>query len=214
MDVTAALPCTLCLVRHGETDWNVEHRIQGQIDTSLNRHGIEQARLTARYLTGTALDAIYSSDLERARVTAEMVGLGRGVAITLEPRLRERRYGIFQRLLYSEAEVRHPELYARYRSRNPDCDIEGGESLRMLERRVVACLTEIVCRHPGQTVLVVTHGGVLDIAYRMATGLALEAPREFLITNAAVSIIRGDGNRWRLERWNETPDAYALDDDT
>lgn len=209
-----ARACTLCLVRHGETDWNVAHRIQGQIDTPLNTHGIEQAQLAARYLKGTHLDAAYSSDLARARVTADAILADRGVAMQTDERLRERRYGIFQSLLYSEAEARHPELYARYRSRHPDCDIEGGESLQQLQDRVVACLCQIAREHLGQTVLVVTHGGVLDIAYRMVTGLSLTAPREFLISNAAVSIVRGDGENWRLERWNEAPDREALDDDT
>jgi probable phosphoglycerate mutase len=211
---TTPAPCTLCLVRHGETDWNVEHRIQGQTDTPLNGHGIEQARKAARFLRAFAFHAAYSSDLERARATAGFIVNGRGLEIQTDERLRERRYGVFQTLLYSEAEARHPEIYARYRSRHPDCDLGGGESLRMLAARVEECLGQIATAHPGRQVLIVTHGGVLDVVYRLATGLPLEAPRDFLISNAAVSVIRGNGTQWQLERWNETPDFEALDDDT
>jgi 2,3-bisphosphoglycerate-dependent phosphoglycerate mutase len=206
--------CTLCLVRHGETDWNVAHRIQGQTDTPLNSHGQEQARMAARFLRAFTFHAAWSSDLRRARDTAEVLIEGRSLSLITDERLRERRYGVFQTLLYSEAEAQYPELYARYRSRHADCDIDGGESLRMLTSRVQDCLGQIAREHAGQQVLVVTHGGVLDVAYRLATGLPLEAPRDFLITNAAVSVIRGDGIAWQLERWNETPDTEALDDDT
>ncbi|HAZ61968.1 MAG TPA: histidine phosphatase family protein [Gammaproteobacteria bacterium] len=210
----STLPCTLCLVRHGETDWNVSHRIQGQTDTPLNGNGLEQARMAARFLKAFAFHAAYSSDLERARATAERILNGRGLELQTDARLRERCYGLFQTLLYSEAEAQYPEVYARYRSRNPDCDLNGGESLRTLATRVQECLAQIATNHPGQQVLIVTHGGVLDVVYRLATGLPLEAPRDFLISNAAVSVVRGDGQVWQLERWNDTPDFDALDDDT
>lgn len=207
-------PCTLCLVRHGETDWNVAHRIQGQTDTPLNGHGVEQARMAARFLRAFAFHAAYSSDLERARATAGVIIDGRDIALRTDERLRERSYGVFQTLLYSEAEALYPEIYARYRSRHPDCDLGGGESLRSLATRVRGCLEQIAHAHAGQQVLIVTHGGVLDIVYRLATGLPLEAPRDFLISNAAVSVVRANGTQWQLERWNETPDLEALDDDT
>jgi len=199
----APLSCTLCLVRHGETDWNVAHRIQGQTDTPLNGHGLEQARMARRFLSAFTFHAAWSSDLERARRTAEVLIEGRSLPLITDTRLRERRYGVFQTLLYSEAEAQYPALYARYRSRHPDCDIDGGESLRMLTARVEACLADIARAHAGQQVLVVTHGGVLDVAYRRATGQPLSAPRDFEIPNCALNWFQIGAQAWHLEAWGD-----------
>lgn len=194
----------LCLVRHGETAWNAERRIQGQLDIPLNAIGESQARATAAALTGEHFDALYSSDLGRARVTAEAATHGPGMALTLDAALRERHYGAFQGLTYAEAEARFPEDYARFSARDPEHAFpDGGESLAELAARVRAALERIADAHPGGHVLIVTHGGVLDIAHRMATGKPLSQLRDFTIPNAALNRIARDQTGWRLITWAE-----------
>lgn len=179
----------LCLVRHGETHWNAQRRIQGHRDVALNPTGIEQARAAARGLAGSGIDAVYSSDLARARQTAQAIADELGQTVHSEPMLRERSYGIFEGLTYDEARRAHPELYARFETRDTAFAVPGGESLLGLARRVEATLLRIVRRHPACTVLIVTHGGVLDVVYRLATGRALDAPRDFVIGNATYNWI-------------------------
>lgn len=196
--------CTLCLVRHGETPWNTESRLQGHIDIPLNETGIAQARAARASLAGVRFGAAYSSDLERARRTAEEI-VADPTAIVLTPQLRERHYGAFQGLTYAEAESRHPEAYQRFKRRDPDFAFpEGGESLRAFAARIAGMLNEIAARHAGEHVLVVTHGGVLDIAHRIAAGKPLEAARDFTIPNASLNWIGHDGRGWQLISWGDT----------
>jgi probable phosphoglycerate mutase len=193
--------CRLCLIRHGETDWNAQRRLQGHIDIPLNPTGVGQAVSAAASLPGGVFTACYSSDLVRALHTAQAACSALGLVPRTLPALRERHYGHFQGLTYDEAARRHAEDYARFEARDPDFAFaDGGESLRGFAQRIVACLTDIVACHPGETVLVVTHGGVLDIAHRVATGKSLTASRDFTIPNAALNWIRHDGG-WSLESW-------------
>lgn len=201
----------ICFVRHGETDWNAGRRIQGQIDSSLNADGIAQAEAVARALAKEQFTAIYSSDLARARDTAELIALHHALTINLCVDLRERAYGSFQGLTYSEAEERYPEAYARFHRRELDEDFNGGESLRAFHGRVSRALELIAASGSGMKVLVVAHGGVLDIAYRMATAKALHAPRDFQIPNATVSWISRNAAGWELISWNQSP-GDALDE--
>lgn len=197
-----------CLVRHGETDWNAQRRIQGNLDLPLNANGIAQASAAARGLAAAGIDAIYSSDLARARQTAEAAARHTGLRSTFCEQLRERRYGIFEGLTYDEAKQQHPEVYARFESRDTAYAVPGGESLNELAARVETALKRIAQDHPAQTVLVVTHGGVLDIAYRLSTGRSLAAPRDFVIPNAAYNWIdwQADGaqGRFVLRAWGES----------
>jgi len=181
---------TLLLVRHGETAWNAEHRIQGHLDIPLSTTGIQQAARLAEHLATEPIEAIYSSELVRARLTAEPVSARSGVAITVESRLRERSFGIFEGLTLDEIAARHPEGFHRWRERDPEWAIEGGESGRQLIDRVLEALHDIVERHRGGTILAVTHGGVLDVVYRAARGLAWDAPREHQMLNASVNRLR------------------------
>lgn len=210
--VVAIAAARLTLVRHGETSWNRDRRIQGQLDPPLNDTGLAQARGVARALAGKTYYAAYSSDLSRARQTAEAIAAPHGLPLTLKPALRERHYGIFQTLTYEEAREQHPDGYHRLETRCLEYDFGCGETLSALAARVQGCLTNIARTHPGQEVLVVTHGGVLDIAYRLATGMALEAPRDFLISNAGVSRLEADGYTWRIVAWNEQYGIAGLDD--
>lgn len=208
--------CRICLVRHGETAWNAERRLQGHIDIPLNATGLSQAEATARSLAraGLHFSALYSSDLERARQTAAAIARAQALPPTHDARLRERHYGHFQGLTFDEAEGRHPDHFRRFKARDPHFALpESGESLNALATRVHAALGEIARQHVGEAVVVVTHGGVLDIAHRLATGQPLETARDFAIPNAALNWIEHSAGRWQLIAWaDESHLQGALDE--
>lgn len=203
-----------CLVRHGETEWNTQRRLQGQIDIGLNPTGLRQAEAAGRGLKPAGITALYSSDLQRAWVTAGCIGTALGLVPQPAPELRERGYGLFEGLTYDEARSQYPEGYAAFERRDPDYDFVTGESLKTLFARVTGKLQALAARHGGENVVVVLHGGVLDIANRFVRGTALASPRDFLIPNAGLNWIACAGGRWRIESWGETLhlDASALDE--
>ena len=208
--------CRICLVRHGETAWNAERRLQGHIDVPLNPRGLSQAEATAHSLAraGERFAALYSSDLQRARQTAEAVARAQGIAATHDARLRERHYGVLQGLTFDEAERQQPQAWQHFKRRDPQMALDGGgESLVGLAARVHAALEEIAARHAGEQVIVVTHGGVLDIAHRLATGKSLQGVRDFAIPNAALNWIEHSAGSWKLLAWaDETHLSGALDE--
>lgn len=195
----------ICIVRHGETAWNAEKRIQGHVDIPLAEQGLLQAEAAARWLTRTPVDALYSSDLLRAWQTAERIGAALGLPPSPLTELRERRYGIFEGVTYEDAKTEHPVAYQILERRDADQEIPGGgESLRQVAARVTACLRRIAAQHLGQTVVVVTHGGVLDIVNRFVRGNPLETPRDFLIPNTGLTWLTVTGDDWVLDAWGET----------
>lgn len=208
----------ICLVRHGETEWNAERRIQGQIDIGLNATGVAQAEAAGRWLKNAGITALYSSDLKRAWTTAAAIGQAIGLTPQPTPEMRERRYGIFQGLTYVEAQAKYPDGYAAFEGRNADYAFENGESLAEMFARVTGKLKEIAAAHVGEKVVVVLHGGVLDIINRFVRGNPLEMPRDFLIPNAGInwiSTVNGEkGQKWQLDSWGETGHlaAGALDE--
>ncbi|PKO89086.1 MAG: histidine phosphatase family protein [Betaproteobacteria bacterium HGW-Betaproteobacteria-12] len=214
VEIPTNSPTRLCLVRHGETEWNAARRIQGQIDIGLNATGHRQAEAAGRWLAAAAIGAIYSSDLQRAWLTAQAIGRSLGLAPEANPSLRERRYGVFEGLTYDEARRDHPDGYAAFEGRNADYDFENGESLKAMFDRVTEALREIVARHAGRNVVVVVHGGVLDIVNRFVRGNSLEMPRDFLIPNAGLNWIACRDGVWSIESWGETAhlEPGALDE--
>lgn len=205
--------CDLCLLRHGETAWNAEGRVQGQLDVPLNGVGLSQARAVANALCTERFDAIYSSDLARVTQTAQPLAQRLGLPLRLDARLRERHYGFFQTRTYAEVKVQFPEEYARFRAREPDYDFRTGESLRAFYERCITCLSDIAGRHPGESILVFTHGGVLEMAYRFAHGLGLRSVRDFGIPNAALNRLAIEGNAWSVLKWADCAHLdTALDD--
>jgi probable phosphoglycerate mutase len=187
----------LCLVRHGETAWNAEGRVQGQLDIPLSESGLAQARCIAAALPEGRFCALYTSDLQRVRQTAEPVALKLGLEMRLDARLRERHYGIFQGLTYAEARVSLPDDYARFKAKEPDYGFGDGETLRSFFSRAIECIEEIARRHDGEEVLIFTHGGVLEMAYRRATGCGLSTPRDFELPNAAFNWLED----WKILGW-------------
>ncbi|WP_291993382.1 histidine phosphatase family protein [Candidatus Accumulibacter sp. ACC003] len=195
----------ICFVRHGETSWNAEKRIQGNIDVGLDEAGLAQADAAAQWLAPLAFDALYSSDLQRARQTAGRIAGALKLVPILRPEFRERRYGLFEGLTYEQSRSRYPDVYALFEARVPDFVIPyGGESLQQLQLRVSAGLRRAVDEHRGQTIVVVTHGGVLDIVNRLVRGTSLRQPRDFTIPNAGINWVTATGDRWHMEAWGVT----------
>jgi len=203
----------MCVVRHGETAWNAEGRVQGQLDVPLSEVGVSQARAVAAALRGEKFSAIYSSDLQRVTQTAEPAARRLGLPVHLDPRLRERHYGMFQTLTYAEVKIKHPEDYARFKAKDPDYDFRTGESLRAFSARSIECLADLATRHPGESILVFTHGGVLEMARRFATQASLSTVREFEIPNCGLNRMSIAGNEWSILGWAECGHLEAALDD-
>jgi 2,3-bisphosphoglycerate-dependent phosphoglycerate mutase len=206
----------ICFVRHGETNWNAERRMQGHIDIPLNANGISQAERLANALIRVkhSFDVIYSSDLERALHTANAVASALSLDVQITPRLRERNVGKLQGLLLAEAPVLLPEIWQKHIARELDHDLGGGESIRTFHQRMQDILELFLNEHRGQSVLAVSHGGSLDMIYRIVTQQALDAERVAVVPNTSLNWIAHDGSTWSVECWADTShlSESALDD--
>jgi probable phosphoglycerate mutase len=194
---------TLIVIRHGETAWNRERRMQGITDTPLSELGRAQARALGRRLASHGFSALYSSDLSRARDTALAIAGRTGRGVVADPRLRERRFGIFEGLTAAEINSRFPAEHVRFTSHDPEYEVPGGESARAFTQRCLGCLAEIAERHGGEEVVVVTHGLVLDSLYRAANGLDHGARRPVPLINASVNLFGYGSSAWRLVLWGD-----------
>ncbi len=197
-------------IRHGETAWNVDTRIQGQLDIPLNDTGRWQARRLALALAGEPIAAVYSSDLLRAWDTALSVADAVGQPVVTDEGLRERGFGEFQGRTYAEIEALWPEEALRWRKRDPDFAPPGGESLVALRERVTRTAHALAARHAGEQIVMVGHGGVMDVLYRVATGQDIQAPRTWALGNAAINRLLWTAEGFTLVGWADT---YHLDDD-
>lgn len=203
-------------IRHGETAWNVDTRIQGHLDIPLNDTGLWQADQVARVLADEPIAAIYSSDLQRAHTTAQAVARATGAPLTAEPGLRERSFGHFQGRTFAEIEAELPEDALRWRKRDPHYAPDGGESLVALRERIERTVATLAQRHVGDQVVVVAHGGVLDVLYRLATRQDIQAPRTWQLANAAINRLLWTPDGLTLIGWADTQhlDQQALRDET
>jgi probable phosphoglycerate mutase len=201
--VIVGAPTTLVVVRHGETAWNAVGRQQGQLDGTLSERGIEQARVIADALAPERFDALYASDLGRAIETAAIVAERLHLDVIPDPRLRERHLGVMQGLTIAEFAERFPEEHARFASGDPDYVLPEGESARQRYERTVACAEDLAVSHPGEQLLLVAHGGVLNGYFRHAVGLPLETPRAFSLFNASINRFVIEEGRWRLDVWGD-----------
>ena len=194
-----------CFVRHGETDWNIEQRMQGHIDLALNAKGQAQAIAASLHLSGLQAAALYSSDLLRARQTASPIARALKLPMMLLPALRERHFGRCEGMTFTEIAATHEVDARAIESSDPDYAAPGGgESRRQHETRVLVCVGQLVSDYPRQTVVVVTHGGVLDVIYRRALGLTSEALRDYPIPNAGINWLLITDEQWQIERWGDT----------
>ncbi|AMP16961.1 histidine phosphatase family protein [Collimonas pratensis] len=211
----------ILLIRHGETDWNLERRLQGHLDIPLNQVGQRQALALARSLDGVAIDAIFSSDLQRARQTAAPLAAARKLSLQLDAGLRERCYGALEGLRYPEAAERFPEAYAALMERAVDyrypAGVHAAESMREFYERAVHALLAILSAGNPARIAIVTHGGVLDCIYRCANQLPLEQPRSCDIFNASINRLSWNPD-WaqplRVDGWADVAhlDELTLDE--
>jgi probable phosphoglycerate mutase len=204
-------------VRHGETSWNVDARIQGQLDIQLNDTGRWQARRVGDALSSEDLTAVYSSDLGRAHETARAIADVAGIAVVAHPGLRERRFGMFEGKTFDEIHQSWPDHAHNWKKRIPEWEPpQGGESLLQLRERVTRTVSDLAARHSGEQIAVVAHGGVLDTLYRVATGQEVNSPRTWQLPNGAINRLLWTPEGFTLVGWSDTQhlDHAAHDENT
>ena len=197
----------LCLIRHGETTWNAERRLQGHTDIPLNAKGVLQARQMAQALKNTKLlfDVLYTSDLKRAADTANAIVELFGLEARVDSALRERHFGALQGLSIQEAPLLQPAIWQAHIARDFEHELDGGESIQQFAFRVQTVLDKMQEQHSGKTILLVSHGGTLDMMYRIASRQALSAERVASVPNASLNwIIHQQGEGWSIEKWADT----------
>jgi probable phosphoglycerate mutase len=193
----------LIVVRHGQTIWNTEGKFQGHLDSQLTPDGISQARGLARRLQKQRFGALYSSDLGRATETARIIAAATGHGVVLDARLRERNLGVFQGLRGEEIEATYPEAHELHRQRDPDYVVPAGESLSQQVERNVACFEELAHKHSGDSIVIVTHGGVLSGLFRHVLSIPLAAPRRFDFPNSGLNVFTYRKGTWTLSTWGD-----------
>ncbi|MBI3228935.1 MAG: histidine phosphatase family protein [Burkholderiales bacterium] len=209
----------IILIRHGETAWNVERRLQGHIDIALNEQGERQAHQLGHALRDEKLEAVISSDLLRARQTAQSIVSdnreARNLSMRLDKDLRERCFGGFEGLTYGELQKRYPVEYAAWKAREIDARLPDGmrkaENFGEFYLRVIQALGRWGARYSGKTIAIVAHGGVLECAYRAALQMPICTPRDFDIFNASINRFTWHDGKLSLRLWG---DVEHLHDDS
>lgn len=198
------------LVRHGQTVWNVEARIQGHRDSALTETGVRQAHAIAERLVSERFDALVASDLGRAQDTARAIADRTGHDVVTDPRLRERNYGAAEGLTYGELDVQFPDVFSKVRPVDPDFEVPGGETRRQFHDRVKGAFEALAREQAGRRVAVVCHGGVLAMLYRIIHGLGIEAPHPIPIVNASYNGLAFANGAWTVEAWGDTAHLGAV----
>jgi probable phosphoglycerate mutase len=177
-------------VRHGETDWNRDARIQGQSDPPLNETGREQARALTETLVGERIDAVYASDLRRARETAEILAAELGLPVVLDPDLRELDFGRWEGHTITELQALFPDAVERWQAGGENA-WDGGETREAMAERVRAAVRRLASIHAGGQIVLVAHGGPVRVLLMDAEGLAYPEQRRELrrIANCDLSKI-------------------------
>jgi probable phosphoglycerate mutase len=194
-------------IRHGETAWNVDTRIQGQLDIGLNDTGMWQAQCVGRALGDEDIHTIYSSDLERAFQTAHAIAHAptrtQPLPLIPTPALRERHFGHLQGLTWATIETDWPADAKLWRARDPHWSPKGGESLLVLRERIARCVDKLASQHLGAQIALVAHGGVMDVLYRLATQQDIQAPRTWHLGNAAINRLLWTPQGLSLVGWGD-----------
>ena len=202
-------------IRHGETPWNVDTRIQGQIDIDLNDTGKWQAQRVGHALREEPIDAIYSSDLARAFETAQAIAHSHARAAQLgvvaHTGLRERHFGHLQGQTWADIESGWPDDAKHWRGRDPHWSPVGGESLTVLRERIATCVDALASQHLGEQIVLVAHGGVMDALYRLATQQSLDAPRTWHLGNAAINRLLWTPQGLSLVGWGDVSHLEEAD---
>jgi alpha-ribazole phosphatase len=193
------------LVRHGSTIWNAQQRIQGHTDVPLNETGLQQSRLIAQRLQDLKLDAVWSSDLLRARVTAEIIAQPHGLSVQTTPLLRERRFGDWEGLTQEEIIARgDQQLLDAYRSAVVADLPPNAEPMQSVWDRLSQALQEIIGQHTEGQVAVVGHGGSLRVILCQAMRAPLECVRHIWLDNACLNLVEFHGDRSWVRLMNDT----------
>lgn len=179
----------LWLIRHGQTDWNLEGRLIGQTDLPMNPAGFAQVEELAARLDGHRFSAVYSSDLLRARQTAEILSRRLSLPVHYDPRLREINQGDWEGEVFETITERYPQIIAALQTDPLHVRPPGGETLAELDGRLRAALDDLTASHPNESVLVVSHGLALAVLLAHARGLPLESARELVPENAAPIVV-------------------------
>ena len=176
----------IILIRHGETEWNSQQRMQGHSNSDLSSVGQAQIQALGQWMKIVPFDHIYSSDSLRAKQTAEAITQFSGHELKIDLRLREKNLGVFEGLTSEEARERHPEVFRLFKTAGSKYVIDEGESTQQLQDRALEIVNEIRIKHPEERVLLVTHGGFIRVVMKHSLGLSLETPTRFLIRNTGV----------------------------
>ena len=176
----------IILIRHGETEWNSQKRMQGHSNSDLSLVGQAQIQALGQWMKNVPFDLIYSSDSPRAKQTAESITQFSGHELQFDQRLREKNLGVFEGLTSEEARERHPEVFRLFKTAGSKYVIDEGESTQQLQDRALEIVNEIRIKHPEERVLLVTHGGFIRVVMKHSLGLSLETPTRFLIRNTGV----------------------------
>ena len=176
----------LILIRHGETVWNSQQRMQGHSNSDLSEEGRAQIESLGQWMKNVSFDHIYSSDSLRARQTAEAITKYSGHTLKIDQRLREKNLGVFEGLTTEEAKERHPEIFRLFKTAGSNYVIDEGESTQQLLDRALEFIEEIRLMHPDQRVVLVTHGGVVRVLIKHTLGLSVGSPTRFLIKNTGL----------------------------
>lgn len=197
----------LILVRHGETDWNSEHRIQGQQDVSLNAAGLEQAERLAARFAEMRIDALYASDLSRAYMTAQAINQHHRLPIRKDERLRELGYGKYEGLTFGEIEKRHPQEYSAW-VKDHSVSTHGGETVGQLHARAKSLLDQIMMTDDEVNVLV-GHGGSVKMVICAALRLPEDKYWRFRLGNTGICELELRHEVWVLESMNDQTHLYV-----
>jgi probable phosphoglycerate mutase len=200
-------------IRHGQTAWNLASRIQGHVDIDLDETGLWQASRLAAAVADAGIAALYASDLRRAVQTAQAIAERTGLDVETDAGLRERNFGAFEGFTHADIAQHWPAQALRWRQRDPEFGAEGGETLAAFYARTLACATRLAALHPGETIALVAHGGVMDCLYRAATRVGLQAPRTWQLGNASINRLLYSPAGFTLVGWNDELhlDPGALD---
>jgi probable phosphoglycerate mutase len=200
----------LVVIRHGETDWNRQHRFQGQVDVPLNAAGHAQARRVAERLAAERADVLLTSDLRRARETAAPLAQSWALPPLADAGWREQNFGEVDGLEVAQVQRDHPALWAAWAAQQADAEIPGGESIRQFHARVLGAVDQVLQVHRGKRVAMVTHGGVLDVLWRHAQGLPLSGTPRCPMPNGGINRLAWQDGRWQVLQWAEAGHLAGL----
>lgn len=204
------------LIRHGQTEWNLQGRFQGAQDSPLTARGIKQAQATRARVAALGASAVYTSDLLRAQRTAEILTHELSVPLYVDPRLRERSFGLFEGKTTDEMRAQHPHEFAQMKGSDPAYAVPGGESKTEVLARLCPFLAELTERHAGEHVVLVSHGATLSVLFKHVLQLPPQTHCNWELHNLGVSsmVYRPHAQNWKLRTLSDTShlDAVGLSD--